>query len=153
MDKSVTLFWSIDLLRVDLICCIFIDLIIILYCVFNILRHIHPSAAAFLTTMLRDKTTDFWIGFSNLANGRFKWTDGSQVAFTEWANGEPQNYRVCAYFLSIMNLGSLMNFKFNLKIFWQDYGLFFFSLIIVFLLQWHSYYWTKYHYSEEQVLW
>nr|AGN52245.1 mannose receptor c type 1 [Megalobrama amblycephala] len=63
---------------------------------------------AFLTTMLRDKTTDFWIGFSNLANGRFKWTDGSHVAFTEWAKGEPQNYR------------------------------------------WHSYYWTKYHYSEEQ---
>ncbi|XP_067309694.1 macrophage mannose receptor 1-like [Pseudorasbora parva] len=63
---------------------------------------------AFLTTMIRDKTTDFWIGFSNLANGRFKWTDGSNVAFTDWAKGEPHNYR------------------------------------------WHSYYWTKYHYLEEQ---
>ncbi|CAM4591548.1 unnamed protein product [Leuciscus chuanchicus] len=63
---------------------------------------------AFLTMMIRDKTTDFWIGFSNLANGRFKWTDGSKVAFTEWAKGEPQNFR------------------------------------------WHSYYWSKYHYSEEK---
>uniref|UniRef100_A0A8C1ZAP3 Mannose receptor, C type 1b n=1 Tax=Cyprinus carpio TaxID=7962 RepID=A0A8C1ZAP3_CYPCA len=47
---------------------------------------------AFLSTLSSDKTTDFWIGFSNLANGRFKWTDGSKVTFTEWAKGEPRTY-------------------------------------------------------------
>uniref|UniRef100_A0A671L2P7 Macrophage mannose receptor 1-like n=1 Tax=Sinocyclocheilus anshuiensis TaxID=1608454 RepID=A0A671L2P7_9TELE len=51
---------------------------------------------AFLSTLIRDKTTDFWIGFSNLASGRFKWTDGSKVTFTEWAKGEPQTY--CLFF-------------------------------------------------------
>ncbi|NP_001410655.1 macrophage mannose receptor 1b precursor [Danio rerio] len=45
----------------------------------------------FLSTMIRDKSTNFWIGFSNLANGRFKWTDGSKVSFTEWAEGEPHS--------------------------------------------------------------
>ncbi|XP_052404337.1 macrophage mannose receptor 1b isoform X2 [Carassius gibelio] len=45
---------------------------------------------AFLSTLSRDETTDFWIGFSNLANGRFKWTDGSKVTFTDWAEGEPR---------------------------------------------------------------
>uniref|UniRef100_A0A8C1WGM9 Mannose receptor, C type 1b n=1 Tax=Cyprinus carpio TaxID=7962 RepID=A0A8C1WGM9_CYPCA len=59
------------------------DLLIIIHCIF---------AAAFLSTLSSDKTTDFWIGFSNLANGRFKWTDGSKVTFTEWAKGEPRTY-------------------------------------------------------------
>uniref|UniRef100_A0A8C1BP83 Mannose receptor, C type 1b n=1 Tax=Cyprinus carpio carpio TaxID=630221 RepID=A0A8C1BP83_CYPCA len=49
-------------------------------------------AAAFLSTMIREKTTDLWIGFSNLASGRFKWTDGSTVTFTDWAKGEPQTH-------------------------------------------------------------
>jgi len=35
-------------------------------------------------------------------------------------------------FLSIMNLGSLMNLEFNLKMFWQDYGLFFLLLLFFF---------------------
>uniref|UniRef100_A0A8C2AUZ0 Mannose receptor, C type 1b n=1 Tax=Cyprinus carpio TaxID=7962 RepID=A0A8C2AUZ0_CYPCA len=43
-------------------------------------------------TMIREKTTDLWIGFSNLASGRFKWTDGSTVTFTDWAKGEPQTH-------------------------------------------------------------
>uniref|UniRef100_A0A8C2ATD5 Mannose receptor, C type 1b n=1 Tax=Cyprinus carpio TaxID=7962 RepID=A0A8C2ATD5_CYPCA len=47
---------------------------------------------AFLSTMIREKTTDLWIGFSNLASGRFKWTDGSTVTFTDWAKGEPQTH-------------------------------------------------------------
>ncbi|XP_052473610.1 macrophage mannose receptor 1 isoform X1 [Carassius gibelio] len=68
---------------------------------------LNKQQQAFLSTIIREKTTDLWIGFSNLANGRFKWTDGSNVQFTEWAKGEPQTY-------------------------------------------WHSYYWTKYHHSDEQ---
>uniref|UniRef100_A0A673L6I9 Macrophage mannose receptor 1-like n=1 Tax=Sinocyclocheilus rhinocerous TaxID=307959 RepID=A0A673L6I9_9TELE len=51
-----------------------------------------PEWKTFLSTLIRDKTTDFWIGFSNLASGGFKWTDGSTVTFTEWAKGEPQTY-------------------------------------------------------------
>uniref|UniRef100_A0A673L868 Macrophage mannose receptor 1-like n=1 Tax=Sinocyclocheilus rhinocerous TaxID=307959 RepID=A0A673L868_9TELE len=43
-------------------------------------------AAAFLSTMIREKTTDLWIGFSNLASMRFKWTDGSKVTFTDGFN-------------------------------------------------------------------
>ncbi|XP_065132571.1 macrophage mannose receptor 1b [Paramisgurnus dabryanus] len=52
---------------------------------------------AYFTTMLPDKTTDLWIGLSNLANGRFKWTDGSSVEFTHWARGEPHTYHWFGY--------------------------------------------------------
>ncbi|XP_056598468.1 macrophage mannose receptor 1b isoform X2 [Triplophysa dalaica] len=45
---------------------------------------------AYFTTMVSNTTTNFWIGFSNLANGRFRWTDGSTVEFTAWARGEPE---------------------------------------------------------------
>lgn len=66
-----------------------IDLIIIRHCMFI---YYITFAAAFLSTMIREKTTDLWIGFSNLASGRFKWTDGSTVTFTDWAKGEPQTH-------------------------------------------------------------
>ncbi|XP_066537164.1 macrophage mannose receptor 1-like [Hoplias malabaricus] len=36
---------------------------------------------AFLTLKIIEDTQDFWIGFSNLASGRYKWTDGSPVGF------------------------------------------------------------------------
>ncbi|XP_051555702.1 macrophage mannose receptor 1b [Myxocyprinus asiaticus] len=52
---------------------------------------------AFFTTMISDRTTDFWIGFSNLANRRYKWTDGSSVTYTAWAKGEPQDYHWHGY--------------------------------------------------------
>ncbi|TRY97664.1 hypothetical protein DNTS_035477 [Danionella cerebrum] len=51
----------------------------------------HCRDLAFLTTQIRDTSVDLWIGFNNLANQRFKWTDGSGVSFTEWANGEPHS--------------------------------------------------------------
>ncbi|XP_053349941.1 macrophage mannose receptor 1-like isoform X2 [Clarias gariepinus] len=45
---------------------------------------------AFLTLMLDgDNNAYLWIGFSNLANKGYKWTDGSVVSYTGWAKGEP----------------------------------------------------------------
>ncbi|MCI4377658.1 hypothetical protein PGIGA_G00205990 [Pangasianodon gigas] len=45
---------------------------------------------AFLTLLMDgDNTEDLWIGFSNLANRGFKWTDGSAVTYTGWAKGQP----------------------------------------------------------------
>lgn len=64
-----------------------------IYCMLKC--HILLTSAAFFTTMISDKTTDFWIGFSNLANGRFKWTDGHSVEFADWAKGEPEVHVNC----------------------------------------------------------
>ncbi|KAI4903512.1 hypothetical protein NFI96_027557 [Prochilodus magdalenae] len=48
---------------------------------------------AFLNTkMAHDITPDLWIGFSNLAGRRFKWTDGSPVKFTNWLTESSEFY-------------------------------------------------------------
>uniref|UniRef100_A0A3B4D8F7 Mannose receptor, C type 1b n=1 Tax=Pygocentrus nattereri TaxID=42514 RepID=A0A3B4D8F7_PYGNA len=48
----------------------------------------NPLQQAFLTLkMVDDNTPDLWLGFSNLAVRRFKWTDGSPVTFTNWPKG------------------------------------------------------------------
>ncbi|KAI5104059.1 macrophage mannose receptor 1 precursor [Silurus meridionalis] len=44
---------------------------------------------AFLILTTGEKTEDLWIGFSNLANKGFRWTDGSTVGYTAWAKGQP----------------------------------------------------------------
>ncbi|XP_035375925.1 macrophage mannose receptor 1-like [Electrophorus electricus] len=44
---------------------------------------------AFLTSRMNDNTLNLWLGFNNLAVRRFRWTDGSPVSFTYWANREP----------------------------------------------------------------
>lgn len=36
-----------------------------------------------------DNPEDLWIGFSNLANKGYRWTDGSIVRYTDWAKGQP----------------------------------------------------------------
>ncbi|KAK3546334.1 hypothetical protein QTP70_025673, partial [Hemibagrus guttatus] len=45
---------------------------------------------AFVTLLMGgDNPEDLWIGFSNLANKGFKWTDGSMVTYIGWAKGHP----------------------------------------------------------------
>ncbi|XP_072544233.1 macrophage mannose receptor 1-like [Salminus brasiliensis] len=40
---------------------------------------------AFLTLMMDDESPDLWIGFNNLADAGFRWTDGSPVLYTAWS--------------------------------------------------------------------
>uniref|UniRef100_A0A4W4DQZ6 Mannose receptor, C type 1b n=1 Tax=Electrophorus electricus TaxID=8005 RepID=A0A4W4DQZ6_ELEEL len=44
---------------------------------------------AFLTSVMDDSTSDLWIGLSNIAINRYRWTDGSGIHYTVWAKGEP----------------------------------------------------------------
>lgn len=47
---------------------------------------------AFLTTLLLEKRTSFWIGFNDRhVEGSFFWTDNSPRKYTNWNVNEPQN--------------------------------------------------------------
>ncbi|XP_066536374.1 macrophage mannose receptor 1-like [Hoplias malabaricus] len=56
----------------------------------NLVSITHQLQQAFLTLKMVEDTQDLWIGFSNLANRRFKWTDGSPVKLTSFL--ESGNY-------------------------------------------------------------
>ncbi|XP_072174350.1 macrophage mannose receptor 1-like [Diadema setosum] len=48
---------------------------------------------AFLSSKMADITFNVYIGLSDTqSGGRYLWTDGSGVDFTNWARGEPNNY-------------------------------------------------------------
>ncbi|KAG9273994.1 macrophage mannose receptor 1-like [Astyanax mexicanus] len=42
---------------------------------------------AFLTLMMDDGGPDLWLGFNNLADKGFRWTNGSPVLYTTWRKG------------------------------------------------------------------
>ncbi|ETE60214.1 Macrophage mannose receptor 1, partial [Ophiophagus hannah] len=51
----------------------------------------NKAVQAFLTVNLKSAAGDTWIGFSDKNwDGRFLWTDGSGVYFTNWAKGSPR---------------------------------------------------------------
>ncbi|KAM3823573.1 macrophage mannose receptor 1-like [Vipera latastei] len=53
----------------------------------------NKAVQAFLTMQLKTATGDTWIGFNDKNwGGRFLWTDGSGVYFTNWAKGSPRSY-------------------------------------------------------------
>ncbi|XP_070535731.1 macrophage mannose receptor 1-like [Ptychodera flava] len=49
---------------------------------------------SFLTSNLRDYTYSMWIGLSDtLTKKKYRWQDGSEVDYTNWAQGEPNGER------------------------------------------------------------
>ncbi|KAL7976613.1 hypothetical protein Chor_008562, partial [Crotalus horridus] len=51
----------------------------------------NKAVQAFLTVHLKSASGDTWIGLTDKnSEGRFLWTDGSGVYFTNWAKGSPQ---------------------------------------------------------------
>ncbi|XP_072544232.1 macrophage mannose receptor 1-like [Salminus brasiliensis] len=48
--------------------------------------------AVLLLQMADDNFSDLWLGLNNLADSRFKWTDGSPVAFTDWSTEDSGYY-------------------------------------------------------------
>ncbi|XP_023930741.1 macrophage mannose receptor 1-like [Lingula anatina] len=49
----------------------------------------NPLEQALVTSMLKGKKVDFWLGLNKLILRRFQWTDNSQFDFTYWDYGEP----------------------------------------------------------------
>uniref|UniRef100_A0A4W4DQA3 Mannose receptor, C type 1b n=1 Tax=Electrophorus electricus TaxID=8005 RepID=A0A4W4DQA3_ELEEL len=56
---------------------------------FYIMSSFYSFVIAFLTSVMDDSTSDLWIGLSNIAINRYRWTDGSGIHYTVWAKGEP----------------------------------------------------------------
>ncbi|XP_077993990.1 macrophage mannose receptor 1-like [Glandiceps talaboti] len=49
---------------------------------------------AYITSNLRDIQYAMWIGFNDVSwEGQFRWTDGSEVNYYRWAQGEPNGDR------------------------------------------------------------
>ena len=74
---------------------------------------------AFLTTMLFEKKTNFWIGFNDIhLEGTFFWTDNSPVKYTNWNANEPRNwgsYRDCVHVTPFGNSGRWNNVQCDQK--------------------------------------
>ncbi|XP_013399078.2 macrophage mannose receptor 1-like [Lingula anatina] len=49
----------------------------------------NPLEAAFLTTLLKGKMVDFWIGLHKLRFRKFQWIDNTNVDYVNWGFGEP----------------------------------------------------------------
>ena len=59
------------------------------------LTSIHSAAESdFILGQVRSAdTNEFWIGFTNRANeGSFEWVDGSDVTYTNWIEGQPDDF-------------------------------------------------------------
>ncbi|XP_070582574.1 macrophage mannose receptor 1-like [Erythrolamprus reginae] len=53
----------------------------------------NKAVQAFLTVNLKSATGNTWIGLNDkIWDGRFLWTDGSGIYFTNWAKGSPLSY-------------------------------------------------------------
>nr|XP_015217385.1 PREDICTED: macrophage mannose receptor 1-like [Lepisosteus oculatus] len=63
----------------------------------------------FVASYLLDIEMSVWIGFSDLHHeGKFTWCDGSQVTYTNWAGGEPNNNGEKGEHCTMMNHNSLV---------------------------------------------
>ncbi|MEQ2215200.1 hypothetical protein XENOCAPTIV_028966 [Xenoophorus captivus] len=47
------------------------------------------SFTAFITTLLKNVSTDLWVGLTSDSKGHFKWTKTALLSYTNWAPGEP----------------------------------------------------------------
>ena len=75
------------------------------------LTSIHSAAESdFILGQVRSAdTNEFWIGFTDRANeGSFEWVDGSDVTYTNWIEGQPddlQSNQDCGIFVLNWNFG------------------------------------------------
>ncbi|KAM4531180.1 C-type mannose receptor 2 [Odontesthes bonariensis] len=44
---------------------------------------------AFVTTLLKNASSDLWVGLTSDSKGHFQWTKSSLLSYTNWAPGEP----------------------------------------------------------------
>ena len=59
------------------------------------LTSIHSGAESdFILGQVRStNTSEFWIGLTDRANeGSFEWVDGSDMTYTNWAEGQPDDF-------------------------------------------------------------
>ncbi|XP_030630453.1 macrophage mannose receptor 1-like [Chanos chanos] len=73
----------------------------------NLISIVNEQQQAFLTTKLLGVHTALWIGFTARTSGRWLWTDGSAVKFTNWDLGEKGKFwgAHCAIMLSRRDSG------------------------------------------------
>ena len=75
------------------------------------LTSIHSAAESdFILGQVRSAdTNEFWIGFTDRANeGSFEWVDGSDVTYTNWIEGQPDDFQSnqdCSIFVLNWNFG------------------------------------------------
>ena len=48
---------------------------------------------------------EYWIGGENLTKGSYQWTDGNNIAYTNWEQGQPDNYGNTEHYIEMYKNG------------------------------------------------